>query len=399
VIEILIAFILGILAGTFTGLAPGIHINLVASFLVSIAPKLEIISPTSAVIFISSMSITHIFIDFIPSIYLGAPEEDSFLTVLPGHEMLKQGSGHEAVIYAIIGAFSGVIVSILISPIFIQIIPAIYSLIYSIIPYVLIFVSFFLIFREDSVLPAIVGFLLAGFLGLATFHLPVKNPLLPLLTGLFGLSTIFLSMKQKTSMPKQLKPRLSDIKLDKKPIIKALLSISFIAPFCSILPGIGSSQATIIATEVSRNERKEFIFMQGCASAIFMVFSFITLYTINKARSGSASAINELLQSISFSSIIVIFVACLLASIVAFFLALKVSKQFSLLVEKVNYSKISLFICIFLFIITIAFSSWIGVVILLTGTCLGIYTSLSNIKKSNLMAALIVPAIIYYLTN
>jgi len=96
ILELILALFLGILAGTFTGLSPGIHINLVSTILVSSLPFLSFLPLISLVVFIVSMSITHTFIDFIPSIYFGAPEEDNFLSVLPGHKMLNQGKAHEA---------------------------------------------------------------------------------------------------------------------------------------------------------------------------------------------------------------------------------------------------------------------------------------------------------------
>ena len=86
---IILAFFLGILAGTFTGLIPGIHINLVAIILLSFSAfLLTYFSPIILVVFIVAMAITHTFIDYLPSIFLGAPDEDTVLSILPGHEML-----------------------------------------------------------------------------------------------------------------------------------------------------------------------------------------------------------------------------------------------------------------------------------------------------------------------
>ena len=105
ILEILIALILGIMIGTITGLIPGIHINLVAVFLLAISTSLLLFFPPIAlVIFIIALSIAHIFIDFIPTIFLGAPDEDTALSILPGHELLLQGSGYEAVILSVLGA-------------------------------------------------------------------------------------------------------------------------------------------------------------------------------------------------------------------------------------------------------------------------------------------------------
>ena len=112
-IEIISALLIGILAGTFTGLAPGIHINLIGASVVSLSASslfFSSINPVFLVVFIVAMSITHTFIDFIPSVFLGCPDTDTELSVLPGHELLKKGQGYEAVM---LSAYGGIIAIIL----------------------------------------------------------------------------------------------------------------------------------------------------------------------------------------------------------------------------------------------------------------------------------------------
>ena len=113
-LELVLFLILGILAGTITGLAPGIHINLIGAALVSgTFSLLAGISPVYLIVFIVSMSISHVFIDFIPSIFLGAPEEGTELSVLPGHEMLKKGQGFHAINLTSLGCLYGLFIFIL----------------------------------------------------------------------------------------------------------------------------------------------------------------------------------------------------------------------------------------------------------------------------------------------
>ena len=84
-VEILIAILLGVTAGTLTGLTPGIHINLIGVLLVSLSlTSFSQMDPTILILFIVAMSITHTFIDFIPSIFLGCPDTDTELSILPG---------------------------------------------------------------------------------------------------------------------------------------------------------------------------------------------------------------------------------------------------------------------------------------------------------------------------
>src|SRR3989304_6682248 len=115
-IQIILFLLLGILFGVFTGLTPGIHINLVSAILVSLsASYLTQISAIYLVVFISSMAIAHTFLDFIPSIFLGCPDTDTELSILPGHELLKEGRGHAAVLLTAQGGLAAVILTIILA--------------------------------------------------------------------------------------------------------------------------------------------------------------------------------------------------------------------------------------------------------------------------------------------
>jgi putative membrane protein len=398
IIEIILAIIVGVLAGTFTGLAPGIHINLVAAILLASLSSLSGVPVIALAVFITAMSITHTFLDFIPSIFLGAPDEDTFLSILPGHEMLKQGLGYRACILTLYGSLCALVIILIFTPLFILFLPSFFEIIKSIIPYLLIFLSFYLIFREKNVLPALIIFLLSGFLGFASFNLPVKDPLLPLLTGLFGLSSLIISLKQKTTLKKQKIEKLSKIKLNRKEFLSSSLGALIFAPLCSFLPGIGSGHAATFASEFIPQERKGFLFLTGAINTIIMALSFATIYAIGRARSGSAAAIKFLLQEITLQNLITILIAIIISGAIAFFLGIKLSKLFAIYLNKINYRKLTIFVIVFLLIINAIFSNWLGLLVLITSSALGVFCILSKSRRINMMAALIVPAILYYLT-
>lgn len=74
--EIIIAIAIGILAGSCTGLIPGIHVNLVSVFLITISPfLLRYTNPLSLAMFVIAMAVVHTFLDFIPSVYLVSVEK------------------------------------------------------------------------------------------------------------------------------------------------------------------------------------------------------------------------------------------------------------------------------------------------------------------------------------
>ncbi len=399
ILEIIIALLLGIIVGTFTGLAPGIHINLIATLLLASLSKFTNTPLIALAVFITSMSITHTFLDFIPSIFLGAPDEDTFLSILPGHEMLKQGQGYQASVLTLYGSLIALPIIIIFTPLFAIFLPEFFNIIKAIIPYLLIFLSFYLIFREKNILNALVVFLLAGFLGFATFNLPVKDPLLPLLTGLFGLSSLIISIKTNQQLHKQTISPLKSIRLTKLEFWKASLSAAVAAPLCSFLPGIGSGHAATLASEFIPQKRKGFLFLTGAINTIIMAMSFVTIYAINRARSGSAAAIKSLLTEITLQNLIIIIAMVIISGIVAFFLGIKLSKLFAIHINKISYKKLSIAVIIILFIVNIIFTNWLGLLVLITSSALGVFCILSNSRRINMMAALIVPAVLYYLIS
>lgn len=399
IIPLILALLIGIIAGTFTGLAPGIHINLIAAILLSSLALFNSVPPIALAVFIVSMSITHTFLDFIPSIYLGAPEEDNFLAVLPGHRMLLEGKGHEAVLITLSGALIALPLVLILAPIFVNFLPIFFSVIKSIIPFILIFASLYLVFREKSFLVSIVVFILAGFLGLAAFNTPVKEPLLPLLTGLFGVSSLIVSLKSKISLPKQHIISLKSLKIFNFEYLKAALSAFIAAPLCSFLPGIGAGHAAVIGSEFFKQSNKSFLFLIGSVNTIVMSLSFVTAYAIGKTRTGSAAAVQSLLQNFTLSDLFIILASIVMTGIIAFALGVSISKLFTSLINKINYSILSFVIIGILLLVNIVFSNWLGILVLITASALGIFCILSNSRRINLMGSLLIPSIIYYLIN
>src|SRR3990167_5524026 len=111
--EFALAILAGILIGTLTGITPGIHINTVTAILLANLGIFSFLPVISLVTFVTSLAITHTILDFIPSILTGATDAESFLSVLPGHEMLMSGKGKEAILLVLIGAITSIPIIIL----------------------------------------------------------------------------------------------------------------------------------------------------------------------------------------------------------------------------------------------------------------------------------------------
>jgi putative membrane protein len=393
-IQLLIPLLLGILTGTFTGLIPGIHINLVTIFILSL-PFMINLPIIILLIFITSMAITHTFLDFIPSIFLGAPDEDTGLGVLPGHELLVHGEGHRAVKLTLLGSTIAIISLVFIIPIFIIAIPKIYPFLQRMMAFFLIWIAIFLIYSEkESKTKAILIFILAGFLGLASLNMDIKQPLLPLLTGLFGTSTIIHSIKSKTIIPKQ---DIGKLDINKREIIKPTLATILVSPICSFFPGLGSSQAAIIGSEITgKLNREQFLILLGSINTLVMSVSFVTLYLFQKSRTGAAFAISQITQ-LSMTNLWTILITIIISSIIAIPLTLLISRTVAKNIHKIPYIKISYTILIFLIIIVTYFSGIFGLITLIVATLLGLTAIEFQTRRSFLMGAILIPTIIFYL--
>ncbi|MBS3112175.1 tripartite tricarboxylate transporter permease [Candidatus Woesearchaeota archaeon] len=393
-LSIFIAILIGTSLGIITGLTPGIHINLVSIIIISLLPKLTLQDPLLIVLTITSMSITHTFLDIIPSTFLGVPSEETALSILPTHKFLLEGRGYEAVRIATLGSLLGLISTIAITPILIPVLKFAYDYIKTLTPYILILATIILILKEKNKIYTILIFFLAGILGIYTLNTHLINqPLFPLFTGLFGTAGLILSLKDNTQIPKQ---RYTIPKING--IYKILPKGLFASTLTGFLPGLGSAQAAIIATSTSKDkDPKNYIFLIGSINTIVMIVGLITFYTINKSRNGSVIAISKLMETLTINNFIIIIASILITGSIATFLALKISKIFAKVITKINYRVLCKLIISFLSILVLFISGTYGLLLLITATALGVIPPLLKVSRHHLMGSLILPIILFLL--
>lgn len=396
-IQILIAILIGITAGIVTGLTPGIHINLISVMLLSVSPiLLQYTHPIALAIFIIAMSVTHTFLDAIPSIFLGAPDSATALGVLPGHRYLLKGWGLMAVKLTLIGSFGAVLLSIILFPIFLPIVKYGYPLIKNYVGYLLILTAIFMIFRDKKKLWAIFVFFLSGTLGLIVLNIPnFSNPLFPMLSGLFGISTLLISLNESQTLPVQKEEQ--RIKLKPAITIKALLSGQFSGFITAVLPGLGAATAAVISMQITRKLGDNgFMILMGSIGTVNFILSMATLWMLEKARNGSIIAVQELVEIINLRTIIIFLCATLIAGSISVFLVLKIGKLFSEFITKVNYQKLVIGIILFITFLVAIMTGWLGMIILIVSTGVGIIPAITKITRTHGMGCLLLPVILYF---
>ncbi|MEW6063484.1 MAG: tripartite tricarboxylate transporter permease [Nanoarchaeota archaeon] len=396
-ISILFVILLGCIAGTITGIIPGIHINLVATIILAGSPFLAtFVSPLLIAIFIISMAITHTFTDFLPSCFLGAPDSDTVLSVLPGHKYLLSGKGYEAVFLTVVGSIFGLLLTILFTPIIIPFLRFIYPILQNYIGYILIVVVLLMVLREKTKIWPLITFLLSGALGIIVFNIAtLKDPLLPMLSGLFGVSVLFLSYKDNVKIPQQ---KITRPEIDKRTGIKAISSSVAVGSIASFFPGISPAHAAIIATQIVRRlSTAGFLILVGSLNTVNMVVSMITLYTIDKARNGAIVIMSEILETFNLDTLILLIGVSLVAGLLATIITLKLSKIFSSLITRVNYQKLCIAVMVIIMLVVAALTGFMGIFVLVVSTLIGIIPALKGIGRNHLMGCLLLPVILYYI--
>lgn len=394
ILTILIIVVISVILGIITGITPGIHINLVAITLLAIIPILNI-NPLYSAIIIITIAITHVFIDVIPTTFLGAPSEDNPISLLPAQRLLLKGKAYEAIFLSIVGCLFGIIAISLLSPLLVVSVGSIYSSITGLIPYLLIASILLLILKEKNILWSIIIIMISGVFGMAAFKIGIKEILFPMFSGLFGTASIIISINSKLKLPDQF---ISKIDIEYYKSAKTILNGLFASLLVGFLPGLGSAQASMIATSISKENDDKYYLMLICAiNSMVMGIAIIALFTINKARNGAIAIMASILQGMTLNHLILFIAVILFVSGIAAMLAVIISKFFMRFIGKVNYALLS---CIVLFIITLLvliISGLQGLFILVISTSIGLLPIIKNISRSHLMASLIIPIILYYL--
>ncbi len=275
---VLASVLFGFLLGIITGLTPGLHVNNVALLLLAFSPFLLKygFAPLHIAIIIVANSVTHTFLDFVPSIFLGAPEADTALAVLPGHRLLLEGHGIEAIKLSALGSAGSVVVALLLVIPLAILFQNTYDAISQYMGWILLFIVIVMIWTErgdmiESLFTrfrykvfAIVVFILSGFLGIFSFTrvflvTPVitfgePSILFPLLSGLFGSSMLLISLLTQTEVPVQIR---TGFKLSKEKIARGIFTGSLAGSLVSWLPGVSSAVATVVARLMIREDDEE----------------------------------------------------------------------------------------------------------------------------------------------
>jgi len=397
--EIILFSLVGLAIGLVAGLTPGIHVNTLIPLILSLSIFIE--NPYYLATIIISVAVTEVFLDFIPSIFIGAPEADTSLSVLPGHRLLLKGRGYEAVKLTVIGGLGGLVLTLIFISLFSRGFKILYELTRPYVHFLILFVIIFMILSErkpKKMLSALSIMVMSGFLGLIVLNsglVQQQNALFPTLTGLFGLSTILLSIHERASIPKQEEDE--KLLISRKEMVKSLILGCFAGILAGFLPAIGISEAaTIVQYLGGSGDARSFLITVSSVNAANDAFSLISLYLVGNPRSGASVAVQRLFSSITFYEVlqlvgVILFVAGI-ASMLTVYLGRKVPKY----LLKISYRKLCISVSIFLVTLVFLLTGIYGLLILFASSSIGILCAKLEIRRSHCMGVLLIPTLLFF---
>jgi len=395
-IELLIFTLAGAAIGTFAGIIPGLHIN---NLLPAILPLAAIVDPFFVAILISAIAITQNFVSYITSIFVGAPDEDTALTVLPGHRLLMEGRGFEAIKLTAVSGLATLFISIVLLFLLADWFGQIYDMTRPYVHFIIGGIAVWMVLLEKSlkkILFATIVFLIAGFFGILILNsplLPKGNVLFPALSGLFGMSTMMISITQRAQIP----PQSFDegLKIGKLRMAKSILLGTLAGLIVALLPAIGVSQAAILVN-FNTADARGFLATTSSINIANEVFSLMSLFVVGNPRSGSSVAIQQLLPMLTQTHLLIFLGSILTSAAFAAVITVWLGKRIPQQLQKINYTHISSAVILFLTAMVLALTSFIGILILFTAVSIGLLCNYLGVKRSHCMGVLLLPSILFF---
>jgi putative membrane protein len=338
----------GSLLGLVAGLVPGLHSNNLAhGFLaypaIALVPVAgaagaamgspEAMAAAAGLLF--GMALGHAFSDDIPAIFLGAPDADTALSVLPGHRLLAAGLGSEAVRATARGSLLGVLFCLPFVPLLAGAMgPPLngYDAIRPFFPVILFVLAGLLVLSERGspgphglsrgrarlmglgllLASAALGDLVMfrgmpdiGYYPLGAPAVGSGGPLLALFAGLFGIPTLIFATVAPGEPPAE-NAEVPRAPLNRRDTVSYAGMGTGAGALVGWLPGIGAAQATTIAFVVadavrlrsprnrgSNRDAASFLVAASAVGTANLVFNLVALSVLQRERSGVMVALDE----------------------------------------------------------------------------------------------------------
>lgn len=395
---ILLAALLGVLFGSLTGLVPGLHVNLFAAASLNSLALLAttgLAAPAGA--FLICLGITQGIVGVVPTVFLGAADEESCVSALPGLELLQRGFGYEAVRLWVQGCLAGLLLGTLLLPLLLHVLPALYSGVKPLTGWVLLWICFRMLWPGSwrSRLASSVIFGLSGMLGIIAFtQKGISEPVFPLMSGLFGCANLVLTSGSASRFPEQhFRPVIT---LAKATWSKVIAAASLSSLLLALFPGIGRSQSSAISlAAVGKLPSAASLSLLGMISTMSTVVSIAALLSIHKARDGVVIALGSLLD-METGMWPALLALVLMAGAIAAPITLLLGRWTLPLLQRLPRRVLAYAVLGLVSVLVFLLSGPCGLLVLIAATALGVLSDRLGVRRRMLLGSLLVPVLSYW---
>ncbi len=384
----------GVALGSVSGLIPGLHANNFALLLAGVAPSIPG-PPLFVGVAMLSASVVHTFVNAVPAMALGVPDAETAVTALPGHRLVLEGRGYEAIRLSALGSLLAVVAAVPLAVPLTWGVTAVYPTVRSNLSLVLAAVVVGLVLSESTWRRRVGGlcsFGLATTLGAVTLDLSPDAPLeaggvlAPIFAGLFGAPVLIDAMRGGGVPPQD-----GAAVTMSKPLVGLTAAAGTVAgAIVGYVPGISAAIAAVavlLAIPGDSGNRGYVVATSGVDTAN-TIFALVALVAIGQPRTGVMVAFENANAPLNLP---VLVGSVLLAGLFGFVLTIVVGDYYLEVVGRLRYWRLSLAILALLVVLSFLFAGIVGVAIFAVAVAIGMVPIRLRVRRVHLMGVLIGP--------
>jgi len=390
-----LGFVLGGVAlGTCSGLVPGLHANNVALLLAAVAA--DVPGPPRLVgAAVLAAGVVHTFLDVVPALALGVPDPSMAATALPGHRLVLEGRGREAVRLSALGSGLAVLLAVPLALPVTRGMVAAYPTLRAHLPLALGLVVILLVLTErgwSATIGAVVAFSLAALLGWGTLDLDPAAPLAvggmlaPLFAGLFGAPVLVESMGGGGVPPQDD----ATVTLSGRSVAGLGFVGTTSGAIVGYVPGVSSAVAATVSLLAvpGRHGARGFLVTTSGVNTANTIFALFALVALGSPRTGVLVAFE---RSGAPLDLALLLPAVALAAVAGFCLVLLVGDPYLDLVGDLDNTRLAVGVLCLLGVVSLLFAGLVGVLVFLVASLVGLIPARFGARRVHLMGVLIGP--------
>ncbi len=383
--------------GVISGLIPGLHANNFAMLLVAVAPAIPA-NPLFVGVAMLAAGVVHSFVDAVPALAIGVPDADMAVMALPGHRLVLEGRGREALRLSALGSILAVILAVPFAvPITIGMM-LIYDQLMAHVTVILLAVVLGLILTEPSIragLGGLLSFSMAAMLGELTLDMNPSAPLdagdmlSPIFAGLFGAPTL-IDASKGAGVPPQHRPT---IRSTRRLILMTAAAGTVSGAIVGFLPGISAAIAAVAVLALvpgSGGDRGYVVATSGVDTSN-TIFALFALAAFGAPRSGIIVAYEELGAPVELGILVL---ATVVAGCIGYLVVVSIGDRYLDIIGALDYTRLSIVLLAGLAILSFLFAGIAGIAVYLISTMIGLVPLRIGGRRVHLMGVLIGPILL-----